>query len=95
MVTHSVANVLCGFAFGQRFDYSDVKFISVARSLVDWFSSNSDAFLVSNSSVHSNLNEVESLESGDAERLESLSESHNLYVAMQAFSEPLIRKCVK
>ena len=47
LVTHAVANVVCGFAFGQRFDYSDLKFISVAKSLVDWFGDNADAFLVS------------------------------------------------
>jgi len=45
-VTHSSANLICGIAFGERYDYTDLKFISTARTLVDWFSEHADAFLV-------------------------------------------------
>uniref|UniRef100_F6Y7G2 Uncharacterized protein n=3 Tax=Ciona intestinalis TaxID=7719 RepID=F6Y7G2_CIOIN len=46
LITHSMANVICGLAFGERFNYDDKRFISTARALVDWFNDNSNVFML-------------------------------------------------
>ncbi|CAK8672407.1 unnamed protein product [Clavelina lepadiformis] len=44
IITHTVSNILCNLAFGERFEFNDNSFLSKARAVIDWFNGNSNKF---------------------------------------------------